>query len=194
MILKPPELKTPEMKTIFLIIFLIISFMNHSQITNNHSIHQFQVEDLYGDSFDFQSLQGKKVMLVNTASECGLTPQYEKLQALFEKYQSSDFVIVGFPANNFGEQEPGTNKEIALFCQENYGVSFPMMAKISVKGDDQHPVYQFLTSKSKNGIMDSEVNWNFQKYLINQEGKLIDVIHHSTEPDDPKIINWIESE
>ncbi|MCY4299883.1 MAG: glutathione peroxidase [Flavobacteriaceae bacterium] len=168
--------------------------MNHSQITNNHSIHQFQVEDLYGDSFDFQSLQGKKVMLVNTASECGLTPQYEKLQALFEKYQSSDFVIVGFPANNFGEQEPGTNKEIALFCQENYGVSFPMMAKISVKGDDQHPVYQFLTSKSKNGIMDSEVNWNFQKYLINQEGKLIDVIHHSTEPDDPKIINWIESE
>lgn len=194
MILKPPELKTPEMKTIFLIIFLIISFMNHSQITNNHSIHQFQVEDLYGDSFDFQSLQGKKVMLVNTASECGLTPQYEKLQALFEKYQSSDFVIVGFPANNFGEQEPGTNKEIALFCQENYGVSFPMMAKISVKGDDQHPVYQFLTSKSKNGVMDSEVNWNFQKYLINQEGKLIDVIHHSTEPDDPKIINWIESE
>ncbi|MCY4162128.1 MAG: glutathione peroxidase [Flavobacteriaceae bacterium] len=182
------------MKTIFLIIFLIISFMNHSQITNNHSIHQFQVEDLYGDSFDFQSLQGKKVMLVNTASECGLTPQYEKLQALFEKYQSSDFVIVGFPANNFGEQEPGTNKEIALFCQENYGVSFPMMAKISVKGDDQHPVYQFLTSKSKNGVMDSEVNWNFQKYLINQEGKLIDVIHHSTEPDDPKIINWIESE
>ncbi len=194
MILKPPELKTPEMKTIFLIIFLIISFMNHSQITNNHSIHQFQVEDLYGDSFDFQSLQGKKVMLVNTASECGLTPQYEKLQALFEKYQSSDFVIVGFPANNFGEQEPGTNKEIALFCQENYGVSFPMMAKISVKGDDQHPLYQFLTSKSKNGVMDSEVNWNFQKYLINQEGKLIDVIHHSTEPDDPKIINWIESE
>lgn len=182
------------MKYIFLTTLLVTPFMNQSQIQNTQSIYQFQVEDLYGDPFDFQSLKGKKVMIVNTASECGLTPQYEKLQALFEKYQNSDFVIIGFPANNFMGQEPGTNQEIALFCRENYGVSFPMMGKISVKGDDQHPIYQFLTSKSKNGVLDSEVTWNFQKYLIDQEGKLADVIQPRTEPDDPKIINWIESE
>ncbi len=168
--------------------------MNHSQIQSSQSIHQFKVQDLYGDDFDFQNLKGKKVLVVNTASECGLTPQYEKLQKLFQVYQDSDFTIVGFPANNFQGQEPGTNQEIALFCQENYGVSFPMMAKISVKGDDQHPIYEFLTSKSKNGVLDSEVSWNFQKYLIDQEGKLIDVIDPHTEPDDPKIINWIKAE
>ncbi|MCX2679318.1 glutathione peroxidase [Galbibacter sp. EGI 63066] len=156
------------------------------------NIYQFKVEDLYGEEFDFSQLKGKKIMVVNTASECGLTPQYENLQELYETFKDDNFVIVGFPANNFGGQEPGSNKEIAAFCKENYGVTFPMMAKISVKGDDIHPVYQFLTQESKNGFQDSEVEWNFQKYLIDEQGYLVDVISPRTLPIDEKIISWIK--
>lgn len=156
------------------------------------TIYQFKVEDLSGDSFDFSTLKGKKILVVNTASECGLTPQYEQLQAIYEKYKDKNFVIVGFPANNFGAQEPGSNQQIATFCQKNYGVTFPMMAKISVKGSDMHPVYQFLTQKAKNGLEDNEVQWNFQKYLINEKGELAKVISPRTLPTDAEIVNWIE--
>ena len=156
------------------------------------TIYQFKVEDLSGDTFDFSTLKGKKILVVNTASECGLTPQYEQLQAIYEKYKDKNFVIVGFPANNFGAQEPGSNQEIATFCQQNYGVSFPMMAKISVKGEDMHPVYQFLTQKAKNGLEDSEVQWNFQKYLINENGELAKVVSPRVLPTDAEITNWIE--
>jgi glutathione peroxidase len=159
---------------------------------NSENIYQFKVNDLYGDEFDFSSLQGKKIMVVNTASKCGLTPQYKRLQALYELYKNDDFVIVGFPANNFGGQEPGTNQEIASFCKENYDVSFPMMSKISVKGDDMHDMYQFLTSKNRNGLQDSEVGWNFQKYLIDAKGQLVKVISPKTLPDDTSIIDWIK--
>src|SRR5512133_1845753 len=113
-------------------------------------------------------------MVVNVASTCGLTPQYKELEEIYEKYQSDNFVIIGFPANNFMNQEPGTAGEIRKFCTDNYGVTFPIMEKISVKGDDMHPVYQWLTSKSKNGVKDSEVTWNFQKYLIDEKGNLIE--------------------
>ena len=116
---------------------------------NDQTIYQFEVEDITGKAFSLSSLQGKKVMIVNTASKCGLTPQYKELEALYQQYKDKDFVIIGFPANNFLKQEPGTNEEIATFCQVNYGVSFPMMSKISVKGKDMHPLYQFLTQKSK---------------------------------------------
>lgn len=156
------------------------------------TIYQFKVEDLSGDSFDFSTLKGKKILVVNTASECGLTPQYEQLQEIYEKYKDQNFVIVGFPANNFGAQEPGSNAEIATFCQQNYGVSFPMMAKISVKGGDMHPMYQFLTQKAKNGLEDSEVQWNFQKYLIDENGELAKVVSPRTLPIDDEIVNWIE--
>ena len=156
------------------------------------TIYQFKVEDLDGNAFDFSTLKGKKILVVNTASECGLTPQYEQLQAIYEKYKDKNFVIVGFPANNFGAQEPGSNSEIATFCQQNYGVSFPMMAKISVKGGDMHSVYQFLTQKAKNGVEDSEVQWNFQKYLINENGELAKVVSPRTLPTDAEIVNWIE--
>lgn len=156
------------------------------------TIYQFKVEDLSGDTFDFLTLKGKKILVVNTASECGLTPQYEQLQAIYEKYKDKNFVIVGFPANNFGAQEPGSNQQIATFCQKNYGVTFPMMAKISVKGSDMHPVYQFLTQKAKNGLEDSQVQWNFQKYLINEKGELAKVISPRTLPTDAEIVNWIE--
>ncbi|HBK82194.1 MAG TPA: glutathione peroxidase [Flavobacterium sp.] len=156
------------------------------------TIYQFKVTDLYGDTFDFASLKGKKVMIVNTASECGLTPQYKDLETIYKKYKNKNFVIVGFPANNFGSQEPGSNKEIAAFCEKNYGVSFPMMSKISVKGDDMHEVYKFLTQKSKNGIEDSDVEWNFQKYLISENGTLDQVISPRVLPTDETVIQWIE--
>ena len=156
------------------------------------TIYQFKVEDLDGNAFDFSTLKGKKILVVNTASECGLTPQYEQLQAIYEKYKDKNFVIVGFPANNFGAQEPGSNSEIATFCQKNYGVSFPMMSKISVKGKDIHAVYQFLTQKAKNGLQDSDVEWNFQKYLINENGELAKVVLPRVLPTDAEITNWIE--
>lgn len=163
------------------------------KVMAKETIYQFKVEDLSGNAFDFASLKGKKVMIVNTASKCGLTPQYKDLEAIYKEYKDKGFVIVGFPANNFAAQEPGTNKEIETFCQQNYGVTFPMMDKVSVKGDDMCEVYKFLTQKSKNGLEDSEVEWNFQKYLINEKGELVKVIKPKTLPTDPAIINWIKS-
>ena len=156
-------------------------------------IYQFKVKTLSDEDFDFSTLKGKKVMIVNTASKCGLTPQYKDLQALYDTYKEENFVIVGFPANNFAKQEPGTNAEIAEFCQLNYGVNFPMMAKISVKGEDMHPLYQFLTQKVKNGFEDSEVSWNFQKYLIDEDGHLVKMIPPKTLPTDKSILDWIKS-
>jgi len=157
------------------------------------TIYQFKVVSLYGEEFDFNSLRGKKIMVVNTASKCGLTPQYKKLQSLYEKYVDNNFIIVGFPANNFLFQEPGSDNEIARFCKENYGVSFPMMSKISVRGKNIHPIYQFLTQEKNNGVISSVVSWNFQKYLINTDGKLAKVISPRIQPDDPSIISWIEN-
>jgi len=165
---------------------------NSTMNTPKESIHQYTVTDIDGKSFDFKSLKGKKIMVVNTASKCGLTPQYEKLEAIYQKYKNSNFIIVGFPANNFMGQEPGSNEEIATFCKKNYGVSFSMMEKISVKGSDIHPVYQFLTEKSKNGLEDNSVQWNFQKYLIDENGYLVKVISPRTSPDDQEITSWIE--
>jgi len=160
---------------------------------SKQNIYQFKVEDLSGNEFDFASLKGKKIMIVNTASKCGLTPQYKDLETIYKEYQVKGFVIVGFPANNFAAQEPGTNEEIATFCQQNYGVSFPMMDKVSVKGDDMCALYQFLTQKSKNGLQDSEVAWNFQKYLINENGELEKVIAPKTLPTDASVIDWIKA-
>jgi len=163
-----------------------------TRTTMNTSIHQFKVQDLYGKEFDFASLKGKKVMIVNTASKCGLTPQYKDLEAIYEKYKDKNFVIIGFPANNFASQEPGTNEEISTFCQMNYGVTFPMMSKISVKGKDMAPIYEFLTQKVKNGVADSEVEWNFQKYLINEKGELVKMIPPKVLPTDESIVSWIK--
>ncbi len=157
------------------------------------NIFQFKVLDLYGKEFNFAELKGRKILIVNTASKCGLTPQYKELEVLYNDYKNKNFIIIGFPANNFGQQEPGTNKEIGEFCQKNYGVTFPMMEKISVKGSDMNELYQFLTQKSKNGLEDNEVKWNFQKYLINTVGFLEEVIAPTTSPTDVEIINWIKS-
>jgi glutathione peroxidase len=175
-----------KIHTFVILITLLCSFQLGAQ-----SIHAFKVEDINGGVFDFSSLKGKKIMVVNTASKCGLTPQYAQLEVLYQLYKDSNFVVVGFPANNFMGQEPGSNDEIADFCQKNYGVSFPMMAKISVKGKNMHEVYQFLTSKDRNGVEDSDVKWNFQKYLLNEEGKLVKVISPKVAPNNPEILDWI---
>ncbi|MEI7509249.1 MAG: glutathione peroxidase [Flavobacterium sp.] len=168
---------------------------NQTTLTKNvmekETIYQFKVKDLSGKDFDFASLKGKKILIVNTASKCGLTPQYKDLESVYEKYKSKNFVIVGFPANNFASQEPGSDKEISSFCQLNYGVTFPMMSKVSVKGTDICEVYKFLTQKSKNGLQDNEVEWNFQKYLINEKGELEKVIAPQVLPTDESITSWI---
>ena len=161
--------------------------------SQENSFYDFKVNTIDGKEFDFAQLKGKKVMVVNTASECGLTPQYEELQKLYETYKDKNFVIVGFPANNFGGQEPGSDAQIASFCKENYGVTFPMMSKISVKGGDMHEVYHFLTEKEKNGLQDSEVGWNFQKYLLDEQGELVMVVEPRILPTDPSIVKWIET-
>jgi glutathione peroxidase len=158
------------------------------------TIYQFKVTDINGNEFDLSTLEGKKVMIVNTASQCGLTPQYEQLEEVYENYKDSNFVIIGFPANNFMGQEPGTDEEIASFCKKNYGVTFPMMSKIDVKGKDIHPLYKFLTEKEQNGLEDNEVKWNFQKYLIGEEGRLEKVISPRMLPNDSEVIDWIKKD
>lgn len=160
--------------------------------TKGENIYQFKVKDITGKEFDFASLKGKKVMIVNTASECGLTPQYEQLQALYDEFQNDNFTIIGIPSNSF-EQDAGTNETIAAFCSKSYGVKFPMMEKVAVKGADISPLYQFLTQKSKNGIEDNNVRWNFQKYLINENGHLEKVVAPQTLPIDASIIDWIKA-
>lgn len=156
------------------------------------SFYDFTVRDIQGEEFPLARLAGKKVMVVNVASRCGLTPQYEQLQSLYEAYREKDFVIIGFPANNFREQEPGTDEEILTFCQANYGVTFPIMSKISVRDEAVHPLYQWLTRKELNGVADAQVQWNFHKFLIDENGNWVRSVSPTTLPDAQEIIDWLE--
>ncbi|GHT03956.1 hypothetical protein FACS189440_22150 [Bacteroidia bacterium] len=156
------------------------------------TIYGFTVKDIDGNNFPLSSLKGKKIMIVNVASKCGNTPQYAQLQDLYDKYRHENFTIVGFPANNFGAQEPGTNTEIKEFCKVNYGVTFPMMSKISVKGDDIDPLYKWLTTQAENGVANAEVTWNFQKFLIDGQGHWVKTIAPGTSPRSEEVIAWIE--
>ena len=158
------------------------------------SIYDYSVKDINGEDFSFSKLKGRKIMIVNTASKCGLTPQYEILQNIYEKYKKTGFMIIGFPANNFMSQEPGSNEDIKKFCKGKFGITFPMMAKVSVKGKEKDPIYKFLTEKEFNGVMDSKVTWNFQKYLIDENGFLVKSVSPKVKPMDEEIIGWIESE
>ena len=178
------------MRTILLA--LVIGFAFTSAVSGQgKTLYDFSVETISGEVFSLSNLKGKKVMVVNTASKCGLTPQYEILEKIYSQYKGRNFIIIGFPANNFMNQEPGSNAEIMNFCTQNYGVSFPMMAKISVKGSDIHPLYKWLTQKSENGVVDADVTWNFQKFLIDEEGRLVKSISPREKPDSDEIINWI---
>ena len=157
------------------------------------TFHDFKVTTIDGQPFDLATLKGKKILVVNTASKCGYTPQYAQLEEVYMKYGGDKFTIIGFPANNFLSQEPGTNEEIRQFCTLNYGVTFQMMAKISVKGKDIDPLYQWLTTKKENGVMDAPVKWNFQKFMIDENGKLAGMVPPGEKPDSEKIVNWIIS-
>jgi glutathione peroxidase len=179
------------MKTIVLILsFFTMTILANAQ--NKKSFYDFKTTTIDGQPFDLSTLKGKKVLVVNTASKCGHTPQYAQLEELYKKYGGERFTIIGFPANNFLSQEPGTNAEIKEFCTKNYGVTFPMMSKISVKGNDQDPIYKWLTSKEENGVMDAPVKWNFQKFMIDENGHLIGMVEPGTSPTTGKIVNWIE--
>ena len=161
-------------------------------VSKVETIYNYQVIDINGEKFQFSELKGKKILIVNTASKCGFTPQYKELEALYQKMDKETFVIVGFPSNDFGKQEPGSNKEIAEFCSKNYGVTFPMMSKVSVSGKEMCELYQFLTQKDKNGLEDSKVEWNFQKYLINEKGNLVNVFSSKTSPLSDEIIGALK--
>lgn len=163
------------MKALLLALFFSFFVMGYS-------IYDFKVTGLDGKEIDFSNYKGKKILVVNTASECGYTPQYAELQKLYDKYKDK-LVIVGFPANNFGGQEPGSNAEIASFCQKNYGVTFPMAEKVSVKGDDIHPIFKYLKEEAKKiGTQEPVVKWNFTKFLIDENGKLVKVFPSKVNP------------
>jgi glutathione peroxidase len=179
------------MATHLLLLFNFLFFFSPPKTEVPKSIYDFKVEALDGSTIDFSEYKGKKILIVNTASECGNTPQYADLEKMYEQYKGK-LVIVGFPANDFGAQEPGTNDDIASFCKKNYSVSFPMAAKITVKGDKKAPIYKWLTEKKYNGFKDSDVKWNFQKYLVNEKGELVAVFEPRTKPMTAEIIAAIE--
>ncbi len=178
------------MQKVLLIISIIVltSFFSPEKKTN--SIYKFKVESLDGGTINFKKYKGKKILVVNTASKCGNTPQYEDLQKLYTQY-SSKLVVVGFPANNFGGQEPGTAIEIKEFCKKNYGVTFPMAAKVSVKGDDIAPIFKWLTNKDENGVLNAEIKWNFTKFLLDENGVLIAKFDSKVKPLSQDILKYL---
>lgn len=169
--------KIISMKKLMAFTLLLLGFAltTKAQAMEN-TIYQFTMKSIDGKDIPLSEYKGKTVLIVNVASECGLTPQYADLQELYAEYKENGLVILGFPANNFGAQEPGTDAEIASFCSANFNVTFPMFSKISVKGDDQHDLYQWLTHKDQNGVLDAEMQWNFQKFLVNSDGELVAMI------------------
>lgn len=174
------------MTRLLFISLILLSFMPATK-----TIYDFKVPSIDGKTIDFAQFKGKKILIVNTASKCGYTPQYEGLQKLYNTYKDK-LVIVGFPANNFGGQEPGTNNEIQNFCKKNYGVTFPIAAKVSVKGDDIHPLFKWLTNKSENGVMDVTILWNFNKFLIDENGKLMQYFNSNIVPLSEDITQYLK--
>lgn len=192
------------MKKFFIVLISFIAFSNScaqkkSEVSKvktkqamSQTLYDYKVDALEeGKTINFADFKGKKILVVNTASECGFTPQYEDLEKISKEY-GDKLVVVGFPANNFGGQEPGTNVEIGAFCQKNYGVTFPLAAKVSVKGEDTAPIFKFLTEKQLNGVKDTEVKWNFTKFLIDENGKLIDSFVSKVKPTDVEITKYLK--
>jgi len=178
------------MKTkIFLLVLFFSPIVAFTQIK---TLHDFKVQTIEGTTLDFSTLKGKKVLLVNTASKCSLAGQMFKLQELYEEYGGDEFEIIAFPSNDFGNREPGTNEEIAEHYQQKYGISFPVMQKISVKGEEAHPVYQWLKTAKKNGTLDGIVQWNFQKFMIDENGLATDYVSPIGSPAKDRIIEWLQ--
>ena len=174
------------------LLILLMTISTTAVMSQTKTLYDFKANTIDGKEFDFSSLKGKKVLIVNTASKCGYTPQYEQLEELYKKYGGDGFEIIGFPANNFMGQEPGSNDEIAEFCKKNYGVTFTMMEKISVKGSDQHPIYTWLTEEEQNGVSNNKVKWNFQKFLIDENGNLVKSLAPGTSPTDDEVLSWLK--
>ena len=190
------------MKKLFIVFLSVVAFFQScaqkkSEVSKTKtkelmgkSIYDYKVEALNGGELNFADFKGKKILIVNTASECGFTPQYKDLEEISKKY-AGKLVVVGFPANNFGGQEPGTNAEIGAFCEKNFGVTFPLAAKVSVKGDDIAPIFKYLTEKELNGVKDTKILWNFTKFLVDENGKLIDSFVSTTKPTDEAITKYL---
>ncbi len=174
-----------------LLTILAVTLLSAFTIKADPTIHSFKVKSIEGGTIDFSKFKGKKILVVNTASKCGYTPQYELLQKVSEEYKDK-LVIVGFPANNFGGQEPGADSEIQEFCKARFGVKFPLASKVSVKGDDMAPIYKWLTSKSQNGVIDAEVGWNFGKFLLDENGKMVAYFPSKVKPDSEEILKYLK--
>lgn len=172
--------------TLFTIIALLLT------VAPDKTVYDFTVKDIDGKDVSLSIYKGKVLLIVNVASLCGNTPQYKDIEELYKKYQNQGLVVLGFPANNFMGQEPGSNKEIKEFCTREYGVTFPMFSKISVKGKNMAPLYSYLTQKKENGVLDAPVMWNFQKFLVGRDGKVITSISNRTSVKDPSVVKMIE--
>ncbi len=179
------------MRHLVLFFVLLVSVQISAQTSK---FYEFSATAIDGTTFDFSSLKGKKVLIVNTASECALTPQFKKIQELYEEYGGDDFEIIGFPCNDFGRQEPNENDVIDDFCTKMYGVTFPMMEKISIKGENPHPVYKWLTSSKENGVLDAKVTWNFQKFMIDENGEIIDFVPPIKSVQSKRVLDWLNEE
>lgn len=176
----------------FFLLLSLFAFSNLNAQSMDQTIYQFEMTSIDGKPVSLKDYEGKVVLIVNVASKCGLTPQYEDLESLYRQYQDQGLVVLGFPANNFLGQEPGSDEQIQSFCTSNYGVEFPMFSKISVKGKDKHPLYQFLTTQEKNGVYDGEIKWNFHKFLIGRDGKVIRSIDPRTRVVEPEVLREIQ--
>jgi len=171
---------------------LLISFLFPFQIFGQEkTLYDFKAKTIDGHDFDFSTLKGKKVLIVNIATECSLAPQLKKLQDLYEEYGGEDFEIIAFPCNDFGKQEPGNNDEIMEVCTNKYEVTFQMMEKITIKGDDCHPIYKWLTNSEENGVLQAKVTWNYQKFLINENGEVLDSLSPIASPKSKRIFEWL---
>lgn len=189
------------MKKIFIILLSVGAFLqsctqqkkeiSQDKNTPMKSIYDYKVESIDGKEINFADFKGKKILIVNTASECGFTPQYKDLEQVSKEY-ADKVVVVGFPANNFGGQEPGTNTEIGAFCEKNYGVTFPLAAKVSVKGDDTAPIFKYLSDKDLNGVKNTAIMWNFTKFLVDENGHLIDSFISTTKPTSESITKYFK--
>lgn len=169
---------------------LLLSLLLATIVVGASPIYKFKVDGLSGGTIDFKDFEGKKILIVNTASKCGFTPQYEGLEELYQQYKDK-LVVVGFPANNFLGQEPGSNEEIAAFCKKNYGVSFPMAKKVSVKGDDMAPIYKYLVAEAEKKGIENPIKWNFTKFLIDEKGQLVAVFPSKVKPMSEEILKYL---
>ena len=175
------------------IITLLLSCMNSYTYEDNLSFYDIKVKTIDGEDFDLSTLKGKKLLVVNVASKCGLTPQYKQLEELYKEYKNQNFEVLAFPTSDFANQEYSDSQKISSFCKKNYGVTFPIFEKVSVKGKSKHFIYQWLTEKNKNGKKNVSVLWNFQKFIIDENGQWVDYFLPTTSPKSKKIVKWINS-